>query len=187
MTKTLVKGGEILSMDDEIGRITGDVLIEGDRILAIGPDLEAEGAEVIDAAGAIVMPGFVNAHLHTWQGSIRAIAADWPSGMRALFGHGAVKPKPKPGEPHTSEIPHPRDHIERLRRGRLASDDALVTLAMCLPGPDYSTIDVCRKDFALAKELGLISSAHVWGRRNRARQGDPRLAARARGAGLREA
>lgn len=93
------------------------------------------------------------------------------SGVRALFGHGTVKPKPQPGQPHFSEIPHPRAEIERLRRDRFASGDALVTLAMCVLGPDYSTIDVCRQDFALAQEMGLISSAHVWGRRNRLNPG----------------
>jgi 5-methylthioadenosine/S-adenosylhomocysteine deaminase len=89
------------------------------------------------------------------------------SGIRAVFGHGTVKPKPKPGDPHFSQIPHPRAEIERLRRERFAANDGLLTLAMCILGPDYSTLDVCRKDFALARELDLLSSAHVWGRSNR--------------------
>ena len=89
------------------------------------------------------------------------------SGIRAIFGHGTVKPDPKPGQPHYSQIPHPRGEIERLRKGRLASDDARVTLAMCILGSEYSTLDVCRHDFALAREFGLFSSAHVWGHPNR--------------------
>lgn len=93
------------------------------------------------------------------------------SGVRALFGHGTVKPKPKPGDPHFSQIPHPRSEIERLCRERFASNDGLMTLAMCILGPDYSTIDVCRQDFALAREMGLISSSHVWGRKNRLNPG----------------
>ena len=44
------------------------------------------------------------------------------SGIRALFGHGSPKPAPKPGEPHFSEIPHPRGEIERLRNARRCVD-----------------------------------------------------------------
>ena len=55
-----------------------DILVEYGRILAIGPDLEpGEGTEVIDATGMIVMPGFVNAHIHTWQTGLRGLATDW--------------------------------------------------------------------------------------------------------------
>jgi len=89
------------------------------------------------------------------------------SGIRAVFGLGTVKPDPKPGQPHYSEIPYPRAEVERLRKGRLAADDARVTLAMCILGSEYATLDVCRHDFALAREFGLFSSAHVWGHANR--------------------
>ena len=85
------------------------------------------------------------------------------SGVRAVFGLGTVKPDPKPGQPHYSQIPYPRGEIERLRKGRLASDDARVTLAMCILGSEYATLDVCRHDFKLAREFGLFSSAHVCG------------------------
>lgn len=89
------------------------------------------------------------------------------SGIRAVFGHGTVKPQPLPGERHFSQIPHPLAEIRRLREGRFASGDQLLTLAMCILGPDYSTLEVCRQDFRAAREFGLLSSAHVWGRANR--------------------
>ncbi|MCM3657779.1 amidohydrolase family protein [Agromyces mediolanus] len=67
-TKILLRGGTVLTLDDEatVHEAT-DVLIEGDRIAAIGPALDAPGAEVIDAAGAIVSPGLVDSHIHMWQ------------------------------------------------------------------------------------------------------------------------
>jgi 5-methylthioadenosine/S-adenosylhomocysteine deaminase len=76
---TLIKGGAVLSMDPAIGDLpAGDILVEGDRIAAVGRDLEAPpGATVIDAARMIVAPGFVNTHMHTWQTGLRGIAADW--------------------------------------------------------------------------------------------------------------
>ena len=88
MRALLIKGGAILSMDPAIGDIAvGDVLIEGDRIAAVGTTLEAPpGAEVIDATGMIVAPGFVNTHMHTWQTGLRGLAADWtiPQYLRAV-------------------------------------------------------------------------------------------------------
>jgi imidazolonepropionase len=55
----------------ELGVIPqGDVVISGDRIVAVGPKLEAPpGAEVIDAAGRVLLPGFVDCHTHAcWAG-----------------------------------------------------------------------------------------------------------------------
>ena len=92
-----------------------------------------------------------------------AIDALFESGVRALFGHGTVKPDPKEGEPHYSTIPHPASEIKRLRTGRLSSDDALVPLAMAILGSDYATLEVALHDFRLAREWDLISSAHIWG------------------------
>jgi cytosine/adenosine deaminase-related metal-dependent hydrolase len=78
--KLLIRGGHILSMDPAVGDFPrGDLLIEGDRIAAVGatPDDDASvDAEVLDAAGFIVIPGFVDTHRHTWEAAIRGIAPD---------------------------------------------------------------------------------------------------------------
>lgn len=83
------------------------------------------------------------------------------AGIRGYFGHGTVKTLPGTGEPHFSEVPHPRDEALRLS-SELRSDD-LLDLALCVLGPDYSVPDVARHDFALIAELGAVSSAHVSG------------------------
>ncbi|WP_204350133.1 hypothetical protein, partial [Serratia marcescens] len=67
-------------------------------------------------------------------------------------------PVPAPGEKHHSEVPHPRERVEALRRGRLASDDRLVTLGMAILGPEISTAEVCLADYRLAREFGLVST-----------------------------
>ena len=83
--RTLIKGGIVLTQDDELGELpNADILIEDDRISAIGPNLSAEGAEVIDAEGDIVIPGFIDTHRHTWETSIRTSAPDYTLG--AYFG-----------------------------------------------------------------------------------------------------
>ena len=53
------------------------MLIEDDRIVAVGPGLDGADAEVIDADGGVIMPGFVDTHRHTWQTALRGICADW--------------------------------------------------------------------------------------------------------------
>lgn len=76
--KLLVKNGCVLTLDKSIGDFSkADILIEGKKIVAIGPNIEAEDCEVIDASDMIVMPGFVDSHRHTWESIIRNIGPDW--------------------------------------------------------------------------------------------------------------
>ena len=71
--RTLIRGGVILSMDDEIGNFaSGDVLIEGDRIVQVAASIDAPDATVIDAAGKIVMPGFIDTHHHQFETALRS-------------------------------------------------------------------------------------------------------------------
>jgi dihydropyrimidinase len=58
----LIRGGTLVTAD---GEQRGDLLIVGETIAAVGPDLEAPaGAEIIDAGGALVMPGGIDPHTH---------------------------------------------------------------------------------------------------------------------------
>lgn len=213
-------------MDDRLGDLVGaDLLVEGDRIAAIGPDIAVSDAEIVDGRGRIVIPGLINAHIHTWQTALRGFAANWTlpeyfrrmhaglatlfrpediyiatlmgalnqvnfgattlvdwchnnptpahtdaavgalfdSGVRAVFFHGSPKPDPKPGQPHFSEVLHPRAEVERLLAGPLADRNGLVTLGLAILGPHYSTLEVVQHDFRLARELGLIASMHQGG------------------------
>lgn len=67
MTLTLlVKGGRVVNpavQQDEIC----DILIEDGKIKAVGTNLPAEGAEVYDASGLVVAPGFIDMHVHLRQ------------------------------------------------------------------------------------------------------------------------
>jgi cytosine/adenosine deaminase-related metal-dependent hydrolase len=64
-------------MDASVGKLErGDVLIEDGRIAQVVTDV-ATDAQVIDASGNVVMPGFVDTHRHMWQTALRAICADW--------------------------------------------------------------------------------------------------------------
>ena len=222
----LFKNATIVTMDATIGDLAkGDLLIQDGRIAAVAPAIESTDADVIDASERILLPGLVNAHMHTWQTALRGIASNWTlleyfrwvhaglatvftpadieiatlvgawnqincgtttlvdwchnnptpahtdaavdalhaSGIRAAFLHGSPKPDPKAGEPHFSEVPHPRHEVERLLAGRLGNRDGLVTLGLAILGPHYSTLDVARQDFRLAREFDLVASMHQGG------------------------
>jgi cytosine/adenosine deaminase-related metal-dependent hydrolase len=53
-----------------------DLLIEDDRIAAVGPDLRTRDADVIDVGDSIVMPGFVDTHRHCWESLFRNMGDD---------------------------------------------------------------------------------------------------------------
>lgn len=84
--RKLIAGGIVLTMDPSTnGRTDLDILVDGDTIVDIAPSLSADGAEVVDATGMIVMPGFVDTHRHIWEGLLRNIGTDVPLEGRAGY------------------------------------------------------------------------------------------------------
>lgn len=78
MKRTLIECGWLVSMDDTVGdHRDARILIEGSRIVAAGKGIEADADTVIDASDKIVMPGLIDAHIHTWQAGLRAIGSEW--------------------------------------------------------------------------------------------------------------
>ena len=62
MTSVLIRGGTVVNAE---GSVKADVLTEGGLIRAVGPDLQAPaGATIVDAGGALVMPGGIDPHTH---------------------------------------------------------------------------------------------------------------------------
>ncbi len=242
MSRKLIRNATLVSMDPTIGNPSGtDILIDGEKIAAVGKNIAAEGAVVIDGSDSIVIPGMVNAHIHTWEFPLRGIGAGWvssrdyhgnmhqnlatrytahdvhvanligalnqihhgtttimdwchilkdaemtdaavealdASGIRAVFARGTVKPPVTPDTVPYYKIPFPREEIHRLRTGRFASDEQLLTLAMAILGPDWGEYEVAVHDIRLAREYGLINSAHTYGRKGKRKveDGMPRLA-----------
>ena len=74
----LIRGATIVTMDRQGDIDEGELLVTGDTIAAIGPRVAApDEADVVDGRGCILIPGLVNAHMHTWQTALRGIAANW--------------------------------------------------------------------------------------------------------------
>ncbi|WP_123041460.1 5'-deoxyadenosine deaminase [Cohnella candidum] len=79
MTKTWIRGAVILTMNADNEVIRGDVLIEGNKIVKVGGDLGpvAGGADrIIEAGGKVLLPGFVQTHIHLCQTLFRGRADD---------------------------------------------------------------------------------------------------------------
>jgi cytosine/adenosine deaminase-related metal-dependent hydrolase len=212
----LIRGATILSMDPQVGTLdAGDILVRDGRIAAVGRRIEAADTQVVEGAGRIALPGFVNSHIHLAQAILRGLAGDatldeyfkrivarytrhlqpedlgasnyagaleqlsagtttifdWSrealtpahadaivdaaerSGIRAFFGYGVTGP----GQGGVAI----RADVERLRRGRLSSDDGRVRLALALRGPDSSPMEEAEDDFRFARDLGLLHQFHV--------------------------
>jgi len=61
LSRLLIKGGRVVTAVDDY---VGDVLVEGERIAAVGTSLEAGDARTIDAKGKLVIPGGIDVHTH---------------------------------------------------------------------------------------------------------------------------
>lgn len=75
----LIYNGYLITMDEKYGDIAdGAVLVDGDKIVDIGPVSKFAGvdAELIDADGGIILPGIIDSHRHTWMSLLRGISAD---------------------------------------------------------------------------------------------------------------
>jgi Amidohydrolase family len=96
-SRTLLRGGWVLPMTPGARPSRGDVLVEDDRIAAVGELGEVADAAVVDARERLVLPGLVDTHRHLWQSALRGIACDWTLGeyfarMRGRLG-GHFRPE----------------------------------------------------------------------------------------------
>ncbi len=88
MTKLLFTGGMVVTAE---GSYRADVLVEDEKIIAVGTNLDANGAQVVDATGRLVMPGFIDAHTHMdmpFGGTVTA--DDWATGTEAAVAGGTT-------------------------------------------------------------------------------------------------
>src|SRR5258705_10561535 len=126
----VIRGGSVMSMDPHVGDFPrADVLVEGKKILAVGPNLHVGGAAEIDARGRIVMPGFIDTHHHQFETALRSFLADGvlindgsgsPSGSTTYFEFILLKFAP---------VYRPQDvYINELFGGLSQLDDGVTTV-----------------------------------------------------------
>lgn len=104
-------------------------------------------------------------NLFTPEHADAAVQALRDTGMRAVFAHGGGAQQW--GAPLPSAVPHP-DDARRVRAEHFSDNTGLVTMALALRGPQFTTPEVNRHDFGLAEELDLRVTVHVgdgyWGK-----------------------
>lgn len=85
MNKLVIQGGELLSVE---GSIRADLLIEGERIAAVGQRLQIPDAQVIQAEGKLVLPGGIDPHVHLDLPMFDTVSSDdyYSGGKAAAFG-----------------------------------------------------------------------------------------------------
>ncbi|MFI0424503.1 amidohydrolase family protein [Spongiactinospora sp. 9N601] len=101
----LIRGGWVVSGDPLIGTVKDtDVLVRDGTIREVGPGIEAPGAEVLDASGALVLPGLVDAHKHTWQSAVRHRCTDMD--LMTYFGEmfGRLGPRYRPEDVYAGTL-----------------------------------------------------------------------------------
>ncbi len=91
----VIRGGHVMTMDPSMPNkgefASADVLVEGKKILAVGPNLKAGGAAEIDARGKVVMPGFIDTHHHQFETALRNFLAN---GILIDDGSGSASAQP---------------------------------------------------------------------------------------------
>src|SRR4051794_21835351 len=75
----IIRNATIVTMNDRLDILDGDVLVRGGRIVSVGANVQTRGDErAIDAAGGYLLPGFVQTHVHLCQTLFRGSADDMP-------------------------------------------------------------------------------------------------------------
>ena len=147
----LIRGGQVLG-GSPVTPVTADVLIDGDRIAAVGPALPApDGARTIDAAGRIVLPGLINSHTHAHNNLARGRAGTWT--LEDLLNHG-----PAMNGHRTSEDQYLSAAIgalEMVKTGCTAAYD----LFMAVPAPTGESIEAVVRAYADVGMRAIVAPA----------------------------
>jgi len=123
----LIRGGQVLRGDPPALE-RADVLVDGDRIAAVGPRLSRpQAADDLDAGGFLVVPGLVNAHTHAHNNLLRGLAGRWT--LEDLLNHGPALNANRTVEDHY--LSAAIGAIEMLKTGCTSAYD----LFMAIPAP----------------------------------------------------
>ena len=105
MKRVLIKCGWLVTLDPRLGDFkNGEILFSGNKIEAVGRNLGATADETVDASDKIVMPGLVNAHMHTWETALRGIGSEWLSADYFKHVHGNLATRYKAEDNYVANL-----------------------------------------------------------------------------------
>lgn len=180
MTDILIRGGRIL--DPANGRdFVGDVMVASGRIAAIQPSIEPGTSRVIDAAGCVVSPGFVDLHTHLREPGFEqkgTIATETEAALRGGFTTVCAMPNTNPAPDSATVVEALLERIARDayvrvfpigcvtkgRAGKQLAELAELASAGCVAlsddGSPVAEARLMRHALELAGALGLPISEH---------------------------
>ncbi len=179
MSTILIRGGRLIDPAAGLDQ-PGDVLIEGGLVQAAGGTIEASGAEVVEAAGCIVTPGFIDLHAHLREPGFEqkgTMATETEAALRGGFTTVCSMPNTEPAPDSAPAVEGllqiiaqdarvrvlPVGSTTAGRRGeRLAALSELAEAGCVAISDDGSPIaaDLMRNALTLAAALGLVVAEH---------------------------
>ena len=147
----LITDGQVLAAGDA-PPAPADVLVDGDRIVAVGPGLAAPpDAARLDAAGKLVVPGLINAHTHAHNNLIKGVA---DSVTLELFLN--TGPAMYLGRTHEEQyLSALLGAVEMVKTGCTSAYD----LFMALPSPSIESVEAVVRAYADAGVRALVAPA----------------------------
>ena len=152
--KKLIKNGTIV-LEDKV--IQGDLLIEDEVIAAIGQDLEADGEQVIDASGMVVLPGGIDVHTHfNIDVGVRSVD-DFSTGtIAAAFGGTTTIVDHMGFGPKGCNLHHQLGVYKGYTNGKCVTDYGIHGVFQDIKLEDADALKVLQK----LKEIGGITTVH---------------------------
>lgn len=216
----LIRGAHLITVDSALGEIAGgDIHVRDGAIVAVGRNLQAPGADVVDGSGMIILPGFVDTHWHMWGAVARnmsghttasgyyyvsrllgqffspednargvqlALAEGLNSGITTftnwshnLLGidyanaeldtHAKVGARARFAYGYSRKTPRnatlPLQDVAAFQKQRFGggntTPDGLVTLGIAPRGPENNDIDICKQEWAFAREHKISITCHM--------------------------
>lgn len=182
----LVRGGTVVNPG---GSRAADVLLDGETIAEVAPDLDPTGHEVVDAGGALVLPGAIDVHTHfdLPVGAVRSadgfasgtIAAACGGTTTVIDFAGAGREPPEEALRqwrakadgravidyglHLTVTEVPEDPSEALARFRWFVDEGVTSVKLYLAYPERLMVDeaTLRRALEAARETGVLVCVHA--------------------------
>ena len=179
-TGTLIRGGRVIDAATGIdGRV--DILLRDGHVAAVGPNLAADGTDIVDASGCIVSAGFVDLHAHLREPGFEqkgTIASETEAALRGGFTTVCAMPNTSPPPDSATQVEALTERILRdarvrvfligcvtkRREGRTLAELAELAAAGCVAfsddGSPVADGRLMRHALELAAALGLPLSEH---------------------------
>jgi dihydroorotase len=145
----VIKNGRVIDPASQTDRVA-DVLIVDGRIAGVAPDLSSPNAEVFDATGMIVAPGFIDMHVHLREPGFEH-AENIESGSRAAAAGGFTSVCCMPNtKPVNDSVTVTSYIVERARRSAVVNVFPIGAITKGSAGEELSAIGSMKEAGAVA-------------------------------------